>query len=215
MMALDPEDYDVLQDRHREVFSALLGRTALELEEEQPLFEVFQCVERLVQCRSNYDWLLRFAQSPIEKIAAAILSTATDGHRSIYVPCPKPPYENPLTMVVAQPKLTIDGQIFRPDFLCQCRSLDDVDRYVIIECDGHDFHEKTKQQAAKDRSRDRIMIGAGFIVLRFTGSELYKTPYDCAIQIYKVFDNCVTPNSNMPIAKNFEVELIKQDKKPA
>jgi hypothetical protein len=56
-------------------------------------------------------------------------------------------------------------------------------RRLIIECDGHDFHERTKEQAAKDRSRDRAATIAGIDVLRFTGSEIWRDPWECAGQI--------------------------------
>lgn len=44
--------------------------------------------------------------------------------------------------------------------------------YIIIECDGHDFHEKTKEQAAKDKKRDRELQKLGYPVFRYTGSEI-------------------------------------------
>ena len=37
-------------------------------------------------------------------------------------------------------------------------------RQVVVECDGHDFHERTKEQAANDRERDRGLQGLGFSV---------------------------------------------------
>jgi hypothetical protein len=43
-----------------------------------------------------------------------------------------------------------------------------------IECDGHEFHEKTKFQAARDKSRDRDLASAFDMVLHYTGSEIYK-----------------------------------------
>ncbi len=54
---------------------------------------------------------------------------------------------------------------------------------LIVECDGHDFHERTKEQAAKDRARDREVQKAGFEIFRFTGSEIWKDPIGCAKQI--------------------------------
>ncbi|MFC4768714.1 endonuclease domain-containing protein [Effusibacillus consociatus] len=51
---------------------------------------------------------------------------------------------------------------------------------VIVECDGHDFHEKTKDQAKRDKPRDRFLQSEGFAVLRFAGSEIWKSPYTCA-----------------------------------
>ena len=54
---------------------------------------------------------------------------------------------------------------------------------LVIECDGHDYHERTKAQAAHDRARDREMTLAGMTVMRFTGSEIYRDPIACARQI--------------------------------
>lgn len=57
-------------------------------------------------------------------------------------------------------------------------------RKLVVECDGHDFHERTKEQAAKDRSRDRDLILKGFDVFRFTGSELWRDPWKAAQQVF-------------------------------
>lgn len=57
-------------------------------------------------------------------------------------------------------------------------------RKLVVECDGHQFHERTKEQAAKDRSRDRKLTSLGFDVFRFTGSELWCDPWGCASQVY-------------------------------
>jgi len=54
---------------------------------------------------------------------------------------------------------------------------------IVIECDGHDFHERTKEQAARDRARDRELQSSGYLVLRFTGSEIWKSPVGCAEQV--------------------------------
>lgn len=56
-------------------------------------------------------------------------------------------------------------------------------RRLIVECDGHDFHERTKEQAAKDRSRDRWAQANGYDIFRFTGSEIWRDPMGCAGQI--------------------------------
>jgi hypothetical protein len=54
---------------------------------------------------------------------------------------------------------------------------------VVIECDGHDFHEKTKAQAAHDKKRDRFIQSQGYSVLRFTGHEIYTSAEDCVNEI--------------------------------
>lgn len=56
-------------------------------------------------------------------------------------------------------------------------------RKLIVECDGHDFHERTKEQAAKDRARDREAQASGYEIFRFTGSELWKDPMGCVKQV--------------------------------
>jgi hypothetical protein len=56
------------------------------------------------------------------------------------------------------------------------------DRKVAVECDGHDFHDRTKEQAARDKSRDRRLIADGWTVLRYTGSEIHKDAAKCAAE---------------------------------
>lgn len=58
-----------------------------------------------------------------------------------------------------------------------------LDQPVFIECDGHDFHERTKQQAARDREKDRRIQAAGIPILRFTGSQIYADPLGCGFEI--------------------------------
>lgn len=52
--------------------------------------------------------------------------------------------------------------------------------HLIVECDGHEFHEKTKDQAEADKARDRTLQTVGYPVFRFTGSRLYREPFACA-----------------------------------
>lgn len=52
---------------------------------------------------------------------------------------------------------------------------------LVVECDGHDFHDRTKAQAAHDRRRDReILDEYGIVTVRFTGSEIYADAHRCA-----------------------------------
>ena len=44
---------------------------------------------------------------------------------------------------------------------------------IAIYCDGHDFHERTKSQAKRDRRQDRTLARLCWIPLRFTGSEIH------------------------------------------
>lgn len=67
--------------------------------------------------------------------------------------------------VVAQHDVTVDGCAYRLDFA--------IPRLLVaVECDGHTFHERTPEQATYDRRRDRALQSAGWLVLRFTASEI-------------------------------------------
>jgi very-short-patch-repair endonuclease len=56
-------------------------------------------------------------------------------------------------------------------------------RFLVIECDGHDYHERTKEQAQRDKERDRWMVTQGITVLRFTGSEIWRDAIRCAREV--------------------------------
>lgn len=92
-----------------------------------------------------------------------------------------------ITESVGSPTVRIRKQVginrYRADFVIDFAGYDDPgDRNpceVVVECDGHAFHEKTKQQAAHDKKRDRILQLVGFDVLRFTGSEIHRNPHGC------------------------------------
>lgn len=56
---------------------------------------------------------------------------------------------------------------------------------LVVECDGHEFHERTKDQAKRDRSRDRRLQESGYLVFRFTGSEIYRDAFGCALQVFR------------------------------
>jgi very-short-patch-repair endonuclease len=80
---------------------------------------------------------------------------------------------------------------YRVDFLftaTSCKGAQNTST-LVVECDGHDFHERTKEQARNDRSRDRALQEMGHTVFRFTGSEIYRAPLACARQIFRWIDN--------------------------
>ena len=54
---------------------------------------------------------------------------------------------------------------------------------VVAECDGHQWHEKDKEQAARDKARDRAFLEEGWPTMRFTGSEIHKDAMSCADQV--------------------------------
>lgn len=81
----------------------------------------------------------------------------------------------------------IDHQVeigrYRADFVVTFKMAPYEPIRVVVECDGHDFHEKTKEQAEHDKRRDRFMTAQGFTVMRFTGRELWRDPFACVEEI--------------------------------
>lgn len=90
----------------------------------------------------------------------------------------------------------LDGQLrtYRLDFALICSrwtwdpgTWQDLAK-IAIEIDGHDFHERTKQQAHRDKLRDRALANEGFTVLRFSGSDIHRDPRACAEQVVTIAD---------------------------
>lgn len=70
---------------------------------------------------------------------------------------------------------------WRVDFFCE---MDRSARSIVVEIDGHEFHERTPQQASRDKRRDRTMTKAGLTVMRFTGSDVKRDAVSCAQEVY-------------------------------
>lgn len=75
---------------------------------------------------------------------------------------------------------------YRLDFLVYSRSYQGTEVMAAVECDGHDYHERTKEQARRDKARDRFLTGEGLVVIRFTGSEIYRDPSECVHEIDRI-----------------------------
>lgn len=72
---------------------------------------------------------------------------------------------------------------YRVDFLVSYLPSPHYSREVIVECDGHDYHERTRDQAERDKKRDRAITNLGLSVFRFTGRELHRAPHACVKEI--------------------------------
>lgn len=116
---------------------------------------------------------IRECESPIEQMFCVALIEAIHVHECHIA-------------INMQKELVLEGSKIRVDFLLVPYTEDDCPQ-IVIECDGHDYHERTKEQAAKDRSRDRLLRRNGYEVMRFTGSEIYQKPYRCASEVITLF----------------------------
>jgi hypothetical protein len=59
---------------------------------------------------------------------------------------------------------------------------------VVVEADGHQFHERTTDQASNDRRRDRILQRSSVPVFRFTGTDAVRSSEECAHEIIDYVD---------------------------
>ena len=86
-------------------------------------------------------------------------------------------YDAFITELQGRPGITIEPQFpiskYRVDFL--------VNDEFIIEIDGHEYHKTTDQREA-DYYRDRQLQHMGYTVIRFTGTEVYHAPFNCAAE---------------------------------
>jgi very-short-patch-repair endonuclease len=63
-------------------------------------------------------------------------------------------------------------------------NLFETNKKIIIECDGYNFHQKTKEQIKHDNEREYDLKMAGYEIIRFSGSQIYNEPFKCAEDTY-------------------------------
>jgi very-short-patch-repair endonuclease len=139
----------------------------------------------------HWETIKESCESPIEELLMAALfaeSKVTEHtiHFMLKNDFPSDPFFDETAFVYQQIPI---GQ-YRVDILIQDATLPfeiGKPRFMVVECDGHDFHEKTKAQARRDKQRDRFLQSKGFKVLRFTGSEIWEDPEKCAAEIIEEF----------------------------
>lgn len=100
----------------------------------------------------------------------------------------------PFMWLTLSPQQTIklDGHVYRVDFLVEIERENKTFYYIVVELDGHDFHERTKEQAKRDKSRDRTLVRHGYSVLRFTGSEIYNNPREAVKDVLRTATRLAT-----------------------
>lgn len=59
---------------------------------------------------------------------------------------------------------------------------------ILIEIDGHNFHEKTKEQVAKDKDREYDLKFEGYDVIRYSGSQVYNDPIEYVLKTIMYLD---------------------------
>lgn len=145
--------------------------------------------------QTSWDYVMSHVSSPIEKVMLAqLLGYGFDrpsdpdwdavkqalarlgGSPALTLAC----HGITLFAVVVQPRIQFEGFALTPDFglIAKHTPVNQEPIAIAVELDGHDFHERTKQQASRDKKRDRSLLSKGWSVIRFTGSDVIKSPTD-------------------------------------
>ncbi len=127
-------------------------------------------------------------ESPIEVLMLACLVNTSFGYSDAENTII--PYEDVTERALAEikghiiiPQMKIPQFNYRADFFVSLYTNGHKRVGLFVECDGHDYHERTKEQAARDRKRDRDFQSLGFNVLRFTGSEIHRDLDACHAEL--------------------------------
>ena len=82
-----------------------------------------------------------------------------------------------------QPQVTIGK--YRTDFIVyNWMKNAGLNSKVVVECDGHKFHDKDEKQRRYEKQRDRHLQKKGFKVIHFTGAEITQKPMECAKEVW-------------------------------
>lgn len=54
---------------------------------------------------------------------------------------------------------------------------------VLVECDGHEFHDKNESQRRYEKKRDRFLVNQGYKIFHFIGKEIIDDPLSVASEI--------------------------------
>lgn len=63
-------------------------------------------------------------------------------------------------------------------------------RHIVVELDGHAFHDKDEKQRRYEKRRDRYIQKLGYKVFRYTGSEIVQDPFNAAIECVAFLVGC-------------------------
>ena len=110
-------------------------------------------------------------ESPIERLfLEAFDAIRTEGKETMY-------------HYWLNPQVEIDK--YRVDF----ELVNNYDKKIIVECDGYDFHQKTKEQVKNDNQRERDLKKLGYEVVRFSGSEIFEDAEKCVRELLDIMRN--------------------------
>ncbi|HEX7065890.1 MAG TPA: DUF559 domain-containing protein [Bacillales bacterium] len=134
-------------------------------------------IEKFDRYLDELQGITEFCRSPIEKMLAIPLYDSVERSKWNHF--------GDIFDISPQVEVDTGGNKYTVDFMVRFGIQDPEGKNhifhdFVIECDGHEFHEKTKEQVSKDKQRERDLMKKGYIVIRFSGSDIHNTPEYCA-----------------------------------
>lgn len=171
-----------MTEKHYTIFTQKFTEKAFEISRS---LNSNKALDLLTLC-DDYQLLIEDCKSPIEMVLGTSLLFANNGYTDLKY-CMD---INELTEALSIKDKEINTYVtcqqdigeYRVDFLLRTYFKGNF-KDIIIECDGHNFHGKTKEQVARDKKRDRYLTSMGYFILRFSGSEIYNNPDKCIEEI--------------------------------
>jgi hypothetical protein len=163
----------VFKDRADEVFHEGMERGIHKLVESGSRRRLIKAFTRGAMV--GYYFASDLCESPVERIflAAAVWSLHRKDSLLLVLP---PSCVRPHVDAVIVPQYTIGR--YRADFAIYAGPV-----RLVVEVDGHDFHERTKEQASRGKRRARDLQLSGWSVFPFTGSDVWNDPFGCCDDI--------------------------------
>ena len=87
-----------------------------------------------------------------------------------------------------QAEVSTPSGTYRVDYLINKSASGQPVGRIAVELDGHEFHQKTKEQVASDNRRQRALTRSGITVLRFSGSEIMRNSKDCLADVVAMIE---------------------------
>lgn len=141
-----------------------------------------QAVKNRFSQEMHANCLERGMSSPIEHMFWIACHALCDAHYTAINPEPYFNHAGDMTFglgVFIQPQQPIGS--YRVDFMISPNmGIESSSAPVIVELDGHAFHDKDKRQRSYEKARDRFLVKQGYRVLHFTGSDVAADPFKVA-----------------------------------
>lgn len=129
---------------------------------------------------NNFIEAIYNCESPIEQLLAIEMERVGLRYINLY---------NPFIEIIdieKQAEIKCGRKKYRVDFQIPVIYKNQKNLMFVIECDGYEFHQKTKKQVEYDNKRQRDLQKLGYEIIRFSGTEIWNDPYGCACEIKNI-----------------------------